>query len=245
MKESVIREVPQIAAATERKMQAWTFSQDIAERVRESHRVDQSHRPLGSFITLSREAGAGGSEVALAVGRRLGWEVFDRNLLDCVAQRFRLSRDMLEHVDETGSHWAYDVLGSFIEPRIVPHAKFVVYLTQVVLAAARRGNVVFVGRGAQFILPHGQGLAARIVAPLKYRLEHVERLHGLDEAAARHFIERTDQGRHEFAQNFFQHDIADPHLYDLVINVERLGLEGAVEQILAAHCSLARAAGQR
>ena len=55
------------------------------------------------YITFSREAGAGGSEIAAMVGRKLGWEVLDKNLLDQVADRFQLSRPMLELVDETST----------------------------------------------------------------------------------------------------------------------------------------------
>ena len=48
------------------------------------------------------------------------------------------------------------------------------------------------------------------------------------------WIHRTDRGRREFIQRFFRQDINDPHLYDLVINVERFGPAGAAEQIVHA-----------
>ena len=57
---------------------------------------------------------------------------------------------------------------------------------------------------------------------------------GLNRDDARRLIEETDRGRREFVQRYFHQDIDAPHLYDLVINVQRIGPAGAVEQIVTA-----------
>lgn len=122
MKEQT-REEPKIVAAAERQMQAWARSQEIADRTR---RVDPGMARagrLGQFITVSREAGAGGGEIAELVGQKLGWEVLDKSLLDQMADRFGLSRPMLELVDENTADWAYDVLGAWLDRKIIPHGK--------------------------------------------------------------------------------------------------------------------------
>jgi cytidylate kinase len=228
------REEPQILAAAEQQMRAWSLAQEIAEGTVKSHRMDQPHGRLGNYITISREAGAGGSAIGEAVGERLGWEVLDKNLLDCVAERFHLSRPMLEMVDETASNWAYDVLGPWFDHQIVTHEKYVMHLARIVLAAARRGNVVLVGRGGPFLLPRDQGLAVRVVASEKHRVRRIMEKYAMDEPQAKQFVATLDRGRREFVSRFFRRDVADPHLYDLVINVEFLGSEAAVEEILAA-----------
>lgn len=225
---------PRIAAAAEKQMQAWAFAQEIAER---SLRIDQEHpatAKLGDYIAISREAGANAEEVAEIVGDRLGWEVLDKGLVERIAQRYRLDADMLALVDETESNWAHDILGAWLDSRVVPHEKYVVLLGRLVTAAARRGNVVFVGRGAQFFLPAEQGLSVRIVAPQRYRVDHIMRLSGLDAAKARQLADAIDRGRAEFVQKFFHRDVADPHFYHMVLNVERLGTESTAEQIIAA-----------
>jgi cytidylate kinase len=235
MKEQT-REDPKILAAAERQMQAWALNQEIADRAVRDRGSQETAKCAVEFITISREAGAGGSEIAEKLASRLGWEVLDRNLLERMDDRFHVSRKMLEAVDETEASWVYDVLGTWVEQSAVGHEKYVAQLGKIVADAANRGHVVFVGRGAQFLLPRQHGLAVRIVAPLKWRVEHVMQREGLDEAAARQFIRRKDTGRREFVERFFHRDVEDPHLYDLVINVERLGLDGAVEQIYAAAC---------
>jgi len=215
-------------------MQAWALTQEIADR---TIRLDQGQRlasQLGPYITISREAGACGGEIAELVGDELGWEVLDKGLLDHVANRFRLPRPMLELVDETTSNWARDIFGTWLDRRIIPHEKYVAHLGRVVLGAARRGNVIFVGRGVQFLLPRQSGLALRLIAPEKYRVAQLMRRRGCTAACARRAVKEIDQGRREFVRRYFHHDIDDPHLYDLVINTEGLGPVGAVEQILTA-----------
>jgi hypothetical protein len=59
--------------------------------------------------------------------------------------------------------------------------------------------------------------------------------HGLAEAQARRYMAEVDRGRRDFVIRFFHHDITDPHLFDLVIQADRLGAEGAAEAIVAAY----------
>jgi hypothetical protein len=233
MKEQT-REEPKIIAAAERQMQAWVRTAEIegrAIRAEGPHRLAQR---LGRYICISREEGTGGSQIAQLVGQELGWEVLDKNLLDRVAERFRCSRGMLELVDEKQGNWVYDVLGTWMDRKIITHDKYMAHLGRVLLAAVRHGNVVLVGRGAQFLLPREKGLAVRIIAPKKYRVEQIVQREGLSRADACRLMEARDRGRREFVRRYFHQDIDDPHLYDLVLNVERLGPAAAVQQIVAA-----------
>lgn len=234
MKEQT-REEPKIVAAAERQMRAWSLAQELSQRAAQTRRVDQPHQGFGPYITVSREAGAGGSQIAELVGQKLGWEVLDRNLLDRVAERFRLCRHMLELVDETQPSFARDVLGAWFDPRIVPHGKYVVCLGRVVEAAARRGRVVLVGRGANLLLPRDQGLAVRLIASESYRVQQIMQRCGLEESQARRYMAEVDRGRREFVLEWFNRDITDPHLFDLVIQVDRLGPAGAADAIIAAY----------
>lgn len=228
-----IREEPGIVAAAERQMHAWVMAKDIKDHsVRDmtGRSVERAIR----FVTISREAGADGAVIGQYLGKRLGWDVFDRNLLDRVAERFHLPRMMLDLVDETRSNWVYDVLGTWMDRKVVPHEKYVACLGRVVLAAARVGHAVFVGRGAQFILPREEIVAVRLVASQKFRVRQFMERMGMNEAEAERRITEIDKGRREFVDRFFHHDITDPHLYDMVINVERCGQAKTVDTILAA-----------
>ena len=228
---------PRLVAAAERQMKTWAHFHEIEERTTRSTHDARSPAPVAiSYIAISREAGADGSRVARLVAERLGWDIYDKNLLDRIAERFGESRLMLDLVDETPSNWVFDVLGTWMDRKIVPHEKYVAHLSRVIQAISRLGKAVFVGRAAQFLLPRRKTLAVRIVASDSYRLEQIVRLQNLSIGDARVFMEETDRGRREFIERFFHHDINDPRLYDLVINVERCGLAGAADQIILASC---------
>jgi hypothetical protein len=235
MKPSV-HEDPRIVAAAERQMQAWAHSQEIEGEVLRSHLRQRLAQSARTYVAISREAGAGGGEIAAQLGRDLDWEVLDKGLLDRVAERFHDPRMMLDLVDETSSNWVYDVLGSWMDSKIIPHERYVAHLSRVILAAGRHGKVILVGRGAQFLLPREKGLAVRIVASEKYRIEQMMQRQRLNEADARRLVRQVDEGRRDFVRRFFHRDPADSHLYDLVLNVERLGLTAVVQQIALALC---------
>jgi len=233
MKEQT-HEEPGIMAAAERQMHAWAMSTELKERASLHEAEGLLTSQAVKYVTISREAGAGGGEIGRLIGERLGWEFFSRNLLDRIADRFHLSRTMLDLVDETHPSWVYDVLGSWMDHKLVPHEKYVACLNRVVLGIARRGPAVFVGRGAQFLLPRKELLAIRVVAAANYRLRQIMEHRGVNEANARRYMAELDNGRREFVEQFFHRDITDPHQYDFVINVDRLGTAGAIKLILAA-----------
>jgi cytidylate kinase len=229
-----IHDDPRIVATVERQMHLRAMAMESQDRA-DRHRGDPQRvfRNL-QHVAISREAGAGGSEIGRAVGQRLGWTVYDANLLDQIAERFHVSRMMLDVVDETHSNWVYDVLGTWMDRQIVPHEKYVVFLERAILEASKRGSAVFIGRAAQFLLPRLHLLAVRIVASESYRVRKIMERKSINEIAARRWVHDMDKGRREFVLRFFHHDVADPHHYDLVINVERCGPEDAVQRIVAA-----------
>lgn len=230
MKEQV-REEPKILAAAEQQMRAWAKSNEPSLAVDDSTAIEARLKP---FVAISREAGAGGSPVGQIVGRMLGWEVLDRNILDRVAQRYKLSRPLLEMVDETRANWAFDVLGTWLDPKLIPHEKYVIHLGHVVLAAACQASAVYVGRGVQFLLPKDRGLSVRIIASEAYRTQRIAERENLTQKQARLKMLNVDNGRRAFVRRFFHHDIDNAHLYDIVLNVERLGPTATAECIVAA-----------
>ena len=176
---SPIHQDTRIAAFAERQMRSWGQFQETAARAASRQELGQSTAQGVCYVAISREAGAAGTTVARLVGGHLGWEVYDANLLDQVAQRYNESRLMLDLVDETESNWVYDVLGTWMDRQIIPHEKYVVQVGRMIRTLARAGNAVFVGRGAQFLLPRSKTFAVRIVAPEAFRAERVRQRHNV------------------------------------------------------------------
>jgi cytidylate kinase len=226
---------PRLVAAAERQMRSWAHFEDHDPSV-ERRRIDQAAKSQATrlYVTLARQSGTGATEIARLLGKQLGWTVYDYNLLDLIAQRFHEPRLMLDLVDETHGNWVYDLLGTWMDHQIIPHQKFVSHLKRVVATLAKQGKAVFVGRGAQFLLPRPRVLAVWITAPQKFRVERTMAEKRMYERDAQHFVRDADEGCREFVKRYFRRDINDPSLYDLIINVQNTGVPEAVEQIITA-----------
>ena len=144
-----------------------------------------------------------------------------------------MPKQIVELVDETTSSWLLDTFGKWLDRQLVTESEYVTHLGQIVLLAAQSQSTIFVGRGAQFFLPRDRGLVIQLVAPLEQRLQRVMQRDGVDQEQARHYLDQTDRARRAFIREYFQCDVTDPHLYDLVLNLEHLLLEEAGELIVS------------
>jgi cytidylate kinase len=198
---------------------------------------------VGPYVLVSRETASGGSDIARNVSHILGWELLDEEIIDYLCSEYGTPRSLVKLVDERQAHWLEDLFVSWIEGQRFTSTTYVHGLVQLLLLAAHHGNVVVVGRGAQFILPHNRGLSVRILAPFDCRVEHVIAQRDLSLKEARRMVEESDRQREAFVKQHFNRCATDPHVYDLVINVDKLRLDEAAELIVAATKSWMRSSG--
>jgi len=173
-----------------------------------------------NIITITREYGAGGGEVARTLADALGWELLDRELLHQAAEVEHVPDAELERLDEKTLSMADRYR---MHP---PHQKYLHGLKTAVEKAAERGNIVLVGRGARHLLGERPGaLHLRLVAPKAWRAQRMSQLENwsLDESLAR--CTEVDRIRSRFARYFFGDKATQPAQYDLVFNTGRVPLE--------------------
>ncbi len=221
-----------VGKSAEHQMRKWALELEIRERVEHEKAVEKLPEYVYPFLAISRDTGAGASEVADAVGKRLGWDVLNRELLHYMAEKYHLQPAMLEFVDEHTTSWLIDVFAKWLDGRFVSESEYVKHLGELVLLAAHHGSTVYVGRGAQFFLPRERGVAVQIIAPAKQRIERIMQRRQISREEARKYLEKTDHDRQEFVQRHFHHDANDPHLYDLVLNMHYLSIDDAAELIV-------------
>jgi cytidylate kinase len=197
-------------------------------------RAAGTERQGGFTIALSRETGARGTSVARALGQKLGWPVYDHELLELIAKEMNLRSRLLESVDERRVSWIQDTLAGFALIPAVSEDGYVQHLVETLLSLATHGACVIVGRGAPHILPAATTLRVRLVAPLEDRIAVMSReLHLSREEAARR-VPTTDRERARFVQDHFQKDTADPRNYDLVLNSARFSVDECADLIIGA-----------
>jgi cytidylate kinase len=185
-------------------------------------------------VAISREAGASGPEVAAEVGARLGWPVYDKEILRHVAEKLGMPPGAVERVDEKRKGWLaerIETLGSGAE---VNEIAYVHRLKDLFQALAAAGRCVIVGRGAAQALPAATTLRVRLVAPQEYRICATQAKRGLSAADAERWIHKTDRERTRFVTEYFMKDPTDPRQYDLVLNAARLPAAGCAAVIVEA-----------
>ena len=208
--------------------------QEIGERVSQEARRERERR-LGPFITISRQAAAGGIEVARRLGDWLDCPVLDKELVETIAEQQDIPPRLLELMDETSSNWLQDDLITLVDPRMIVQDSYAQRLGKIVILAAYDGPVVIVGRGAQYILPADKGLHVRIVADRDTRLRRLIHETGLEGPAAEDRLDQIDSSRDEFVHRLFRRSVNDPSPYDLVIDSTRIGIDGSVQLIQLAY----------
>jgi cytidylate kinase len=186
---------------------------------------------VGPCLLISRELGAGGSQIAIKVAKRLGWAHLDKEIIETLASQYGTPRVVLDAVDEKRIGWFADLLNGWIEGHGFSQLSYVNRLGRLFNIAAKHGNVVIVGRGAKFLLPKAAGFSVRIIAPMEFRVEQLVLRQGVTVQEARKLIQESDADRKAFIKTFFHRDVADPHLHDLVINIKQVTPDFAVQLI--------------
>lgn len=205
---------------------------DVSDKLRAEPPTESVPKLVGPYVTISREAGAGGATIAKMVGEAMGWEVLDKELLQLMAEQHHQNFSNLEAIDEKNIGWFRNVFGNWLDHHLPTQEKYAIDLGQTALMAAHLGKVIFVGRGTNFLLPRTNGLAVRVIAPEKFRIDHTMRMKNCTREQAKRFIDETERARRDFVRTYFHRDITDPHAYDLLVNVENLGFQGATDLIV-------------
>lgn len=206
----------------------------LENRERRLGRGKEGDLSYGPYLTVSREKGAGGNAIARLVGTRLGWPVFDNEIVDEIAQKAHVRRQLIESLDEHDRELIEDIISQMLNPEDPGISSYLRCLKQVVLTLGHQGDVVIVGHGARFILPGKFGLGVRVVAPIEARSQRIADKAQLSLKAARVEIEKADHERANLARRQFGHDVTDPLNHDLIINTAAMSVEAAAEVVITA-----------
>lgn len=197
------------------------------------------------IITLSRQFGAGGAEVAKRVADRLQWRVADNEFVERVAARAGLTPDEVavreERVPNFLERLAWALASASAELAVPTGATMeglseplMVRVTESVVAEiAREGRVVLVGRGAAAILGERERtLHVQVVAPVGIRVERIAGRLGVPLDEAKKLVHESDARRSKYHKEYYGRDSADPVNYHMVLNTGYLGLDGTADLIV-------------
>ncbi|MDI6741680.1 MAG: cytidylate kinase-like family protein [Smithella sp.] len=188
----------------------------------------------GPVITISREAGAGGSDISRLLAKALGLDLIGGQIIQHVADSAKMSRKVIESLDEREVTFRETLLSSlFGENRPWP-GEYLHHLTRVIGTIGIFGNVIIIGRGANFALPPERVFRVRIIAPMELRVKYFMQDRGYTKAESEQYIVTRENNRKAFVRKYYSTDIADPAHYDIIINTEKISMAAATESIIVA-----------
>jgi cytidylate kinase len=181
------------------------------------------------IVTVEREYGCGGSEIAQRLAERLGWKLWDQLLTEEIALLAKCSKAVVEEREERTDPLYYRLLKSFMRgsyegslnaPKLnLVDSENILKMTQrVVLHAAGKGNCVIVGRGSQlFLKDRPDTFRVFLYAP---REDKVRRLlaRGKNEKEAQELVDTVDRDRAVFIEKSFRVAWPDRAVYHVMIN---------------------------
>ena len=199
-----------------------------------------------SVVTISREYGSGGGEVAQRLAKRLNWHLVDHEVVAQLAHKLGVSEAEAATYDEHAAGFIARLITNMrsIDPAMLINVPETIVtdenvyhqaLHQVVVAAAQERHVVIVGRGGQKVLQDRRdSLHIRIIAPLEQRITYVMQRENLKREEAQARIQLKDRDRQRYFNVQYHQQSDDPHLYDLVLNTGIIDLNSIVDIITTA-----------
>lgn len=194
------------------------------------------------FVTISREAGAGGHTLAREILRKLevkfpgdlseGWEVFDHKLCVLIAQDEKLGVSFDQLLAEEYRSEVSQVIYEMITQKA---SRYKAYkrIFEIVRALATLGKCVIVGRAGMCVTQDMPlGVSIRLVAKEETRVKRMMQMLEIKDKEARQKVKEQDRDRRRLIQDFFAKDITDPKLYDAVFNTERLAIPEIAEVVV-------------
>lgn len=166
-------------------------------------------------ITISRQLGSMGDEVAKAIASRLNYRIVCRDLINQAALRAGVPEMALAAIDDLG------LFG--LRPSHQARSAYQQAIENTMREIADIGQVIIIGRAGQVILKDHPGvLHVMVIAPFSVRVERVAKQQNISVEAAAAQIETSDRSRRNYLRRLYQVRWDNPELYDLVVNTYRL-----------------------
>ena len=194
------------------------------------------------IITVEREYGCGGGEIAQQLAAQLGWKLWDQNLTEEIARLARCPKTVVEHREERDDPLYYRLFKSFLrgsyEGSINAHklnlvdSESIMRMTRrVVEHAAEKGECVIVGRGSQhFLARNPDTLRVFLYAPSDLKVRRLI-ARGKSPTEAEELVTTVDRERADYIEKYFHVEWPNRAIYHAMMNTAP-GDDAVVQAIL-------------
>jgi cytidylate kinase len=194
-----------------------------------------------NVLTIAREYGSGGSDIGRKVAELLGWECMDKQIIERIAAMGKVDHAWAARADEHAIAWWERVMKSFRQggpesytgegaELAVDRDTVQIFTASIIQEAAKVGNCVIIGRGAQCVLRrHPHVLRMLVYAPLNEKIARMKLRHPHEHDLPA-LLRRIDSERLHYARYYYDCDSADPRLYHITMN-STLGVDTCAKMV--------------
>lgn len=201
---------------------------------RNSNSSNASSQAKFQNIWISREAGSGSDLIANQVANRLGWTIYNEEIIDIISRRMQVSPELVKTLDELAPGMIQDWILPLREHHYAPQETYLEHLEHLIQEVGKLGNAVIVGRGAGFVLPHDRTLRIRLVAPISNRAARLADRMGVSHRTAKRAVKDLDRRRRQFDWALYRRESNDPHNYHMTLDTTALGIPMCADLITLA-----------
>ena len=200
-----------------------------------------------SVITIARQFGAGGKTLGTMVAEKMGYTLLDEQIVEMVAMEADVSPELVDSVAQETGHegivyrmlrrlgpFSRGYLETAMEerPGYVDGDLYISLLHKIIPMLAEQDDVVIIGRGGQYILADRPDtyhflMIANIENRINFMMEHYE----IDRRKAQAVIDKQSKRRINLYRYFGRTDYDQPELYHMVLNMNRLEMDDAVQAV--------------
>lgn len=194
-------------------------------------------------ITIARQYGSGGKTIGEMLGKRLGIEYYDKDLIRLASEESGINAGLFMNADEKVKTSALfrainkAKVGEVISPDSSDFTKpqnLFNYQAKIIRELASEQSCVIIGRCADYILrDYDNVLSVFVHAPKDFCMEMAAKKHSMSEKELEKFIQKTDKERSEYYKFYTGREWSDARNYDLCLNSSKLGFEKCVDEIIA------------
>lgn len=188
------------------------------------------------IITIGRQFGCGGKQIAEILGSKLGIPVYDSELITKAAQESGFSAEFFERNDEKRRLFSLTSIFSGITgdtDNFMSDKGLFSIQCETIKNIAEQGSAIIVGRCSDYVLrDHDNTLDVFLTSPFEERVKRVAEREGLDLEKAQNHVETQDRNREEYYNYYTFGNWGVASNYDLCIDSSILGIEGTANIII-------------
>ncbi len=196
-----------------------------------------------SVITISRQFGAGGKTLSKIISKKLGYPLYDDEIVRMISEKARVSKDWVLSLEKNAGSNLMKIIDGLVSrslmDRIIDDQKgyideriYIELLEEIICTIAKTGNCIILGREGQYILEDKEDVYhILLIAKKEDRIKFMEKPYNLSHSQSIKVINTEDKKRARFYRNFNKTDYDAPIHYHMVLNMSRLDMEKAAQLV--------------